>query len=101
MVLGRPARDEERPLAVDLDDTEDGWTDWYADARARSDEERRRRAAEAEAAEQDWRDWYAESRRAAARERSRQWIAGRETRAHATGSSNPAELVTSKGTGTG
>ena len=49
---------------VDLDDTEDGWTDWYADARARSDEERRRRAAEAEAAEQDWRDWYARSRAA-------------------------------------
>ena len=51
-----------RPVTVDAGDTEDGWTDWYADARARSDEEQRRRAAEAEAAEQDWRDWYAETR---------------------------------------
>ena len=67
VVLGRPAHDAELPLAVDLDDTEGGWTDWYADARARSDEESRRRAAEAEAAEQDWRDWYAETRRTAAR----------------------------------
>ena len=73
-------------------DTEDGWKDWYADARARTDEERRRRAAEAEAAEQDWRDWYAESRRAAARERSVQW----ET--VDTVAPDPAELVTSKAT---
>ena len=53
-----------RPVTVDAGDTEDGWTDWYADARARSDEEQRRRAAEAEAAEQDWRNWYARSRAA-------------------------------------
>jgi hypothetical protein len=75
VVLGRPGRGAERPSAVDLDDTEDGWTDWYANARARSEEERRRRSAEAEVAEQDWRSWYAESRRAAAAERSRQWAA--------------------------
>ena len=49
-------------MTVEAGDTEDGWSDWYADARARSDEEQRRRAAEAEAAEQDWRNWYARSR---------------------------------------
>ena len=107
VVLGRPARDAERPLAVDLDDTEDGWTDWYADARARSDEERRRRAAEAEAAEQDWRDWYAESRRAAARERSRQRESVDRSPAEdvaLTGGHEelePGGTVSSKGTGTG
>ena len=110
VVLGRtgPRRGDCRSL-VDLDDTEDGWTDWYADARARSDEERRRRAAEAEAAEQDWRDWYAESRRP----RLGNAACGRwdepadpaergtpdrgPTRAD-TVAPNPAELVTSKGT---
>ncbi len=74
VLLGRPGIDGVRqPLAIEVDDTEDGWTDWYSDARARTDEEHRRRAAEAEAAEQDWRDWYAESRHAAALERSRRW----------------------------
>lgn len=76
VVLGRPGHQEVRPRAVEVGDAEDGWTDWYADARARSDEERRRREAEAEAAEQDWRDWYAETRRTAARERSVQWDDG-------------------------
>ncbi len=73
VVLGRADRHEDRPPVVEVGDVGDGWTDWYADARARSDEERRRREAEAEAAEQDWRDWYAESRRATARERHVQW----------------------------
>ena len=105
VVLGRPAHDAALPLAVDLDDTEDGWTDWYADARARSDDEHRLRAAEAETAERDWRDWYAETRRAAARERSVQWDAadpasdGRVgTDPTDTVAAKPAELVTSKGT---
>ncbi|HEY5784394.1 MAG TPA: hypothetical protein VIT65_06435 [Microlunatus sp.] len=79
LVFGRSGDEMERELVpVDLDDSEDGWTDWYADARARTDEERRRRAAEAEVAEQDWKDWYAESRLAAARERSVQWDAAPE-----------------------
>lgn len=76
VVLGRADRHEDRPPVVEVGDVGDGWTDWYADARARSDEERRRREAEAEAAEQDWRDWYAETRRTAARERSVQWDDG-------------------------
>jgi len=80
VVLGRPARDAAQPLAVDVDDTEGGWTDWYADARARSDEERRRREAEAETAEQEWRDWYAEHHQVAARERSRRWETGDRAR---------------------
>ena len=79
VVLGRPARDAVLPLAVDVDDTESGWTDWYADARARTDEERRRRAAEAEAAEQEWRDWYAEHHQVATRERNVQWEAVRDS----------------------
>ena len=92
VVLGRPGHQEGRPRVVDVGDAEDGWTDWYADARARSDEERRRREAEAEAAQQDWRAWYAETRRTAARERSIQWEAAD------TVAPDPAELVTSKGT---
>jgi hypothetical protein len=92
VVLGRPTTGEDRPQAIDLDDTEGGWTDWYADARARSDEERRRREAEAEAAEQEWRDWYAASRQDVAHERSVQWEAAD------TVASDPAELVSSKGT---
>jgi len=92
VVLGRPGHREDRSRVVDLGDAEDGWTDWYADARARSDEERRRREAEADAAQQDWRDWYAETRRTAARERSIQWEAAD------TVAPDPAELVTSKGT---
>lgn len=79
VVLGRADRHEDRPPVVEVGDVGDGWTDWYADARARSDEERRRREAEAEAAEQDWRDWYAESRRATARERHVQWRAVQES----------------------
>jgi hypothetical protein len=61
VVLGRSAREAEPELVpVGLEGTQgDGWADWYADARAHSDQERRQREAEAEAAEQDWRDWYA------------------------------------------
>ena len=80
VVLGRPGHQEDRPRAVDVDDTEGGWTDWYAAARARSDEERRRREAEAEAAVQDWRDWYAEHHQVVARERSRRWETGDRAR---------------------
>ena len=105
VVLGRPSHDEERPRAADLDDTEGGWTDWYADARARSDEESRRREAEAEAAEQEWRDWYAEHHQIAARERSMRWEAADRTSEEPVGADpadtvapNLAELVTSKGT---
>lgn len=95
VVLGRPTTDEDRPQAIDLDDAEGGWTDWYADARARSDEERRRREAEAEAAEQEWRDWYAASRQDVAHERSVQWEAADTV---ASDPADPAELVSSKGT---
>jgi hypothetical protein len=95
VVLGRPTTGEDRPQAIDLDDAEGGWTDWYADARARSDEERRRREAEAEAAEQEWRDWYAASRQDVAHERSVQWEAADTV---ASDPADPAELVSSKGT---
>ena len=73
VLRGRATLTPRRPVAVEVGETEDGWTDWYADARDRADEERRRREAEAEAAEQEWRDWYAESRRLVARDRDRGW----------------------------
>lgn len=74
VVLGRSTyRPRRRRVVVETGEIDDGWTDWYADARARSDEERQRREAEAAAAEQEWRDWYAESHRQTADDRSQQW----------------------------
>ena len=74
VVLGRTARGPRRRLVgVEVADTEDGWTDWYAEARNQVDEEHRRAEAEAEAAAQEWRDWYAESTRITTTERSQEW----------------------------
>ncbi len=74
VVLGRATyRPRRRAVVVDTGEIDDGWTDWYADARARSDEERLRREAEAEAAAQEWRDWYAENHRRTTDARSAQW----------------------------
>ena len=79
VVLGRTARGPRRRLVpVEVADTEDGWTDWYAEARERVDEEHRRAEAEAEAAAQEWRDWYAESTRVTTTERSQEWGTGPE-----------------------